>query len=175
MGRPSKLSEKQWAEIEQRHLAGETVSDLAREYGIAKGNVSRRVSKRNATTKVIAKQIAEAEIAFSSLPIAQQVSVRHLADDLKAISSHLAGAASFGAMTAHRLSMIASTQVERIDESASLEENTEALKSVLAMTRGANDASQIGLNLLNANKETVIKINKGDTDSKPRSRAEFYE
>jgi len=43
------------------------------------------------------------------------------------------------------------------------------------MTRGANDASQIGLNLLNANKETVIKINKGDTDSKPRSRAEFYE
>src|ERR1035437_3695803 len=63
-------------------------------------------------------------------------------------------------MTSHRLSMIANAQVEAIDETASLEENTEALKSVMAMTKGANDAAVIGLNLLNANKETVKSLNE---------------
>lgn len=58
-------------------------------------------------------------------------------------------------MTSHRLSAIAHLQTDRIDEAGTLEENTEALKSVMALTRGANDAAAIGLNLLNANKDAA--------------------
>lgn len=155
MPRPSKLSEKQWAEVERRHLSGETISDLAREYKLSKANISRKVAKRNATTKTVARSLAEAELSLQKLDISQQRLVRTLADDLKSISSHLSGAASLGAMTAHRLSMIANEQVEQIDSTANLAANEGSLKSVLAMTRGANDAAQIGLSLLAANKDNL--------------------
>ena len=153
MGRPSKLSDSRWSELERRHLAGESIRSLAKEFKLSPGTISERISERVPKQKEIAKSLACAELAFDALTISEQVSVRSLADTLKSISYHLGGAAKHGAMTAHRLSVIASAQVEMIDEAASLEKNTEALKSVMAMTRGANDAASIGLNLLAANKD----------------------
>lgn len=168
MARPSKLTEKQWAEVERRHLAGESIRALAKEFGIAPSNVSARVSKRASVQKAVANQLATAELAFSALPVSEQIAVRNLADELKDISGHLASSAKYGAMTSHRLNAIAHKQTDLIDETGSLEENTEALKSVMAFTKVANEAASTGLNLLRANKETVDGLNRDADKPEPK-------
>ena len=171
MGRPSKLSEKQWAESERRHLAGEKIRPLAREFGVGESAVRARISAQCAEIKAVANQIVATEQRFSSLPISAQIRARSLADELKAISLHLASAAKYGAMTAHKLNAVAHAQSEQINEIAPLnsvkdekglvitEGNADALRSVIAMTEGANKAAAIGLNLLSANKEAVTRAN----------------
>lgn len=161
MGRPSKLTEKQWDEIKRRIASGEKASDLAREYGVSKTAISARVSKRIETVKAIANQIVSADQALRALPVSEQLLTLTLVDDLKAISGHLAGAAKFGAATAHRLSGIANAKVQEIDDAAPLDAaSLEALKGVALLTRVANEASTIGVNLLAANKETVKDLNQ---------------
>lgn len=161
MGRPSKLTDVQWGTIERRLLAGESTSALAREYGVSKGVISQRFSERVQKVKVVANQLVEADRAFSLLNISEQCAARSLADDLKAISMHLAGAAKFGAMTSHRLSGIAQSKVLEINDATPLDEQSlETLKGIAVLTRMANASSEIGVNLLRANKETVDDINK---------------
>lgn len=177
MARPPALSEKEWAEVIKRvpPLGNESIRSVAKEKGIAEGTIRRRVNTHEKPIAALANQMARVEAEFEKLPLNTQVKVRTLADELKGISEHLAGAAHNGAMTAHRLAQIANAKAQSLDDAGSLEENSEALKSVLAMTKGANEAAQIGLNLLAANKETVIQINKAnEPDAKPRSRADFY-
>jgi hypothetical protein len=154
MGRKSKLGEAQWEEIGRRLAKGESTSALAKEYGVSKTAVSVRFSKRTETIKSVANQLVAAETAFESLGISEQITVRSLADELKAISSHLAGAARFGAMTAHRLSGIAHDQVQKVDD-AEPEKSMEALQRIGVLTKMANASSEIGLNLLRANKDVV--------------------
>lgn len=141
------------------------MSSLAREYGVSKANISGRFSERLETIKGVAKQVAEAEMAFSALPVSEQCSVRSLADELKGISKHLAAAAHYGAMTAHRLSSIAQAQVQQMDDTAPLAANAGTLKSVIAITAGANEAAKIGLNLLAANKDMVKDATAADTQA----------
>ena len=167
MARPSKLTEKQWAEIQRRYLAGEKVRALAREFGVSEGAIRARVVAQCAEIKEVAHQIVATEERFNSLPVSAQISARTLADDLRAISSHLASAAKFGAMTAHRLSAIAHQQTEKIDDMGEIEDNESAIKSVMVMTRGANDAAAIGLNLLAANKGVVNPSSNGADSAEP--------
>ncbi len=93
MARPSKLTEKQWAEIERRHLAGEGVRDLAKEYKIAPSNISKRVSKQTQQQKEVANQLAAAEMNFSRLPVSQQIATRKLADEIKFRDENMVSAA----------------------------------------------------------------------------------
>jgi hypothetical protein len=156
MGRPSKLDDAKWEELKSRLAKGEKAADLAREYKVSKAAISSRMSKRIETIKIVANQIVSAEKALSSLTIAEQVLTISLADDLRAISMHLAGAAKFGAATAHRLSGVAHQKVQEIDDSAPLTgESMESLKVIAALTRTANESSQIGISLLSANKEVA--------------------
>lgn len=100
---------------------------------------------------------------MSRLNVSEQLAARSLADDLKAISQHLAGAARFGAMTAHRLSGIAQGRVAEIDDAAPLDEKSRAtLGDIAVLTKTANGAAEIALNLLRANKEAVDSMSKGD-------------
>jgi hypothetical protein len=89
------------------------------------------------------------------------MAARSLADDLKAISDHLAGAARFGAATAHRLSGIAHAKAQEIDDVQPLNEQSiiGSLRGIAALTKLANEASEIGVNLLRANKEEIDRIN----------------
>lgn len=161
MGRPSKLSESQWAEINKRLLNGESQGSLAKEFGVSKAAIQKRFSGRIETVKTVANQIVEAETALRKLPISDQLAALSLADELRAISMHLAGAGKYGAATAHRLSGIAHAKVQEIDDAAPLnDESIEALKGISVLTKMANDASQIGINLLAANKETVKEMNQ---------------
>lgn len=167
MGRPSKLNERQWDAIGKRLLAGEKAADLAREFGISPATISARFSKRIETVKTVANQLVATENAIRSLPVSEQVSVFALADELRAISTHLAGAAKYGSATAHRLAGIAHAKVQEIDDAAPLDaESIESLKGVAVLTKMANEASQIGVNLLAANKETVRELNSGAQVSK---------
>ena len=166
MGRPSKLTDIQWEAIGKRLLAGEKGARLAREYGVSTASISVRFSKRTQNVKDVAKQIVATDKAVFLLNGNERIEAFNLADELKAISKDGASAARYGMQTAHRLSKIANAQADRIEETANLEENTEALKSVMAMTRGANDAAQIGLNLLNANRD-MVKSGMSDEDLPP--------
>lgn len=165
MARPSKLTDAQWEKIGKRLLAGESASSLAREYGVSKAAISQRFSERSKTIKDVANQIVATESALSKLNVSEQLAARSLADDLKAISEHLAGAARYGAATAHRLSGIAHSKVNEIDDTAPLgDDSLESLKGIAALTRIANAASEIPLNLLKANKDIIDDMNKGDQD-----------
>lgn len=155
MGRNSKLTAAQWSEISKRLIAGEIASALAREFGVSKALISSRFSKRTETVKAVANQLFEADRAFSNLNVSERIDAWSIVDDLKAMSMHLAGAGKFGAATAHRLSGIANAKVGEIDDAAPLDqESLVTLKGVAVLSRMANDASEIALNLLKANKES---------------------
>jgi hypothetical protein len=167
MARKSPLTDKQWKEIERRLLAGEKGRRLAAEFGVSDTAIRKRFSLQTKLIKEVANQIVETEHAFKSLPISSQISARTLADELLAISTHLAGAAKYGAMTAHRLSGIANQQVDKIDESNPAGD-PEVLQGIAALTKMANDSSVIGMNLLNANKETVKDLNNEKDKPEPK-------
>lgn len=165
MGRQSKLTEAQWEKLGKRLLAGEKAADLAREFNVSKTSISVRFSKRNETVKTVANQIVTAEQALANLTVSEQIAARTLADELKAISTHLASAAKYGAATAHRLSGIAHGKAAEIDDAAPLDdESRQALGDVAALTKMANSSAEIGLNLLRANKDTIEEINRREND-----------
>jgi AraC-like DNA-binding protein len=168
MGRPSKLTEKQWEQIGKRLLEGEKASDLAREFKVSRATLSQRFSKSVGNVKTVANQILETEHALKSLTLSEQVSAISLADQLRSISGHLAGAANYSAATSHRLAGIANLKVQEIDDAKPLDdESRTSLKDVAVLQRMANDASAIPLNLLAANKDTVKQITAEDTTVLP--------
>lgn len=166
MGRKSALSEKQWQEIGARLVKGDKGRVLAREYGVSEAAIRKRFGAQTKQIKDVANQLVAAETAFSSLPIGAQISARTLADELKEISMHLAGAAKYGAATAHRLSGIANAKVGEIDDAAPLDEKSlVTLKGISVLTQLANSAAEIPIGLLKANKEQIDQLNNPETDS----------
>ncbi len=169
MARNSKLTEKQWGEIEKRLMSGEKPAALAKEFDINRSAITRKFSQQVRNVKQVANQIVNAEIALKSLPVAQQLAAVSLADDLRAISTHLAGAAKYGAMTAHHLSGVANFKVQEIDDATPLgDESMEALKGIAVLTKVANSSAEIALNLLRANKETVDGLNRDGDKPEPK-------
>lgn len=154
MGRPSKLTEAQWDEIRRRLLEGERAADLAREYGVSKTRISENVSKRASAVKDVAKQIVAAEVSFRKLSVSEQFDTVSILRNLTNTLGHLSSAAAYNAATSHRLAGIANMKVAEIDDAAPLDDKSrEALKDIAVLTRMANEASEIGLNLVKANKE----------------------
>jgi hypothetical protein len=154
MARPSKLSPDQWKEVGARLLAGESGASLAREFGVPRSSISERFSERNRTVRDAAEKLVAAETAVLTLPPQEQQAARTLAESLMSISFHAAGAAENGMAIAHRLSGIGRLLVEQVDDANPLESMAQ-LKAVHAMGKIANDAAQIGLNLLAANKGII--------------------
>lgn len=160
MGRKSKLSETQWAEVARRLAEGEAGRALAREYGISDTTLRGHFDKLSElpTVQKVARMIVETESALQTLPESAQISARNLAAKLRSISESLASAAELGAKTAHRLNSLANSEVAKVDDADPLK-SMEALKGVSVLTRLANDSASISLNLLAANKETVQRLN----------------
>jgi hypothetical protein len=158
MGRPSKLTDDQWADAKRRILAGESPADVARHYGVSRATMSTRVSNRVLEIKTVAEQVVQAERSLAALPVSEQLLTVSLASRLRAISDNLASAAHHGAATAHRLNALANAEVGRVDDAEPMA-SLENLRNVGVLTKLANDSASIALNLLAANKETVAKIN----------------
>ena len=159
MGRKSKLTDKQWSEIDRRLIAGESARSLAKEFGIAESTIRERFSDAHKKIKTVANQIVETEQALRALPVSAQISAHNLASELIAISTHLSSAAKLGAMTAHRLAGIANNQVQYVDD-AEPEKSTEALQRIAVLSKIANTSAEIGVNILRANKEMIDTMNR---------------
>jgi len=169
MGRKSSLTDEQWLEIERRHVVeGESINSLAAEFGVNESSIRRKIKPNkaespngenplrqlakekvrvDAESKRIAEQIAE-------LPYAKQQIVSDLARKLTNVSEHIASAAEFSAASAHRLSLLANQQLEKVDEVDPLKSVTQ-LQAVALLQKMANASSEIGLNLLRANKDAI--------------------
>lgn len=180
MGRKSALSPDQWIEIERRIVVeGESIYALAKEFGVNESTVRRKIKPNFADKTEVAQKhhadlramaIEKARIdkesrtisdKIAELPYAKQVIVHDLSRRLANISNSLASAAELGAATAHRLSALANSEVAKVDDAEPLA-SVENLKGVAALTKLANESATIALNLLNANKETVQRINTDD-------------
>lgn len=162
MGRPSKLSPEQWAEIERRITDGEVLRDLAKEFDVSPAAISRKgFTQQSKRVQEVAQQVAKAQTALAELPVAQQYTALSLADKLRSISSSLAAGAELGAKNFHRLNALANAELQKVNDAAVLTDDTSmaALKTVSVLTKMANDAASSPINLLAANKETVKRIN----------------
>lgn len=162
MGRKSKLTDKQWEEIRKRLLMGDKASALAREYGVGVSRISERFSAKINELKTVADRVVKAESAIKTvhnevmaLPISERIAVLALADDMRTISTHLSGAARYGAATAHRLAGIANAQVDKIDDMNPME-SQEILQAISALTKMSNESAKIGIDLINASKRDPI-------------------
>lgn len=162
MGRKSSLTEKEWEQIGKRLLAGgESARALAREFGTSEASVRRKFPAQRKDVKVVANQLVAAEEALRNLPISSQIDALNLVDQMKSMSTHLGGAGTLGAMTAHRLAGIAQAKALEIDDAAPLTETSmEALKSIAYLSRTANEAGEIAMGILRANKETINELNR---------------
>lgn len=170
MGRPSKLTEKQWLQVERRHLDGESGRKLAIEFGVSEAAIRKRVSTQSKQIKAVANQIIATEQAVKALPLSAQLSAHNLADQLRSISMHLGHAANYGAMTAHKLSGLANAKSQLLDESVDVDsdEGLAKLRGIAALTRLSNESADIGLNLIKANKEAIDGINRNDDKPEPK-------
>lgn len=160
MGRKSKLSDEQWATVGKRLLEGESAYALAREFEVSEATIRshfERKGQRSSTVQKVAGLLFEAETALKQLPEDAQVSAINLAGKLKSISESLACAAENSARTTLRLTALANTEVQKVDDAQPLM-NGENLKNAVLLTKAANEAAHIPLNLLSANREAVKRI-----------------
>ena len=161
MGRPSKLSEAQWAQVEKRIHAGETPARLAAEFKIDRAAITRRLSQQVRNVKAVANQLVAAEDALRDLPVAQQLTAISLADQLRAMSAHLANAATNGAYTASHASSLARKMATGMaDFDHSDEESIAKVRSINALTNLANSSSEIARDLLKTNKEKAGELDE---------------
>lgn len=154
MGRKSKLSEKDWHDVDRRLLNGESPADIAKDYPVTPTAIRQRKASSSDKIKDVANQIVATDEALSKLPITSQKLAQTFAMKLQALSDHMLGAGILGAATAHRLHGIAHAKVQEIDDADPLgPESMEALKNVAVLTKVANDAAVIGSAILAANKD----------------------
>lgn len=168
MGRKSKLTADQWHKIRERHIAGETVRALAKEFGVSSSTVQERVSAQADQIKAVANQIVATERAVMALPIAAQITAQTLAAQMRAMSDNLAAAGVMGSGNARLLQAHAQNELAKIADADPMADGGVArLQNVAILTKVANEASEISLNLLKANKEFVDEVNRKDGE-KPK-------
>jgi hypothetical protein len=167
MGRKSALTDEQWEAIRQRLLKGEPSRSIAEDFPISAGAIRQRFGKiagiaaQSDQVKETAQKLADAQLALQALPPVNRPAALDLAASLQAISTSLARTAELSSRTAHRMASLANSQAAKVDDADPMSERSEtadsinALKSVSTLTKMAIDASSIGLNLLNANKERM--------------------
>jgi len=83
-GRPSKLTERQWDEIQRRLVMMEPAADLARAFGISPARISRHCAQRVKEIRALAFQLIEAERALEALPPWARRRAEAMVDKLKA-------------------------------------------------------------------------------------------
>jgi len=164
---PRKLTDSQREEIARRSIS-ESAASLAREFGVSEGAI-RKISKaylqstggafQGSAVQDAAQKIVDGRNALKLLtPPAQRIALT-LADKLEVISGNLADAASYGAATAHRLAAIANAQAQKIDDAEPLKDD-QALRAVVGLTKSANEAAKLGIDLIAA-------VNSGKKSAEP--------
>lgn len=168
MGRPSKLSDAQWAEIGRRLAKGEGVSALAREYGVGKARVSERFSERTGTIKALARKVADVEAELQTYSVPEQGIIRSLADDLKITSTNLATLARLNSTTAKHLSGLANVRAMKLTVGEGTPLDREALIEVINLTTASNKAAVVPMELLAMTRNGGALADDPEDDGGPR-------
>ena len=82
MGRKSTLTPAQIEEIIRRHLNGESIRDLAKEFGISYSALRERISAQTKKIKDVANQIVDAKRAVMTLPLSAQITAQSRAEKI---------------------------------------------------------------------------------------------
>ena len=151
MGRPSKLDQRQWAEIGRRLAAGERMADLSKEFKISMTTLKERFSKRVSVIREAAVALAEAEVTIERLPISDQISARTLADRLKGMQSDYLDAASMGLQASRNLQRLALQKSQDLGSAPQPDD----IRMLNAIGDTTNKLAQMGTNLLQAHKEST--------------------
>lgn len=149
MGRPSKLSDKQWAEVMRLHANGEKAASLAKKYKVSPTQISRRVSQVSQELQNVAALVAQAETTFDALPVSHQSCVRSLADQIKGLAVGVTAVAATSAETGRILALHANQKARDLGPDL----NPDDVRLVVGLQEGANRAISSGLDILRANKE----------------------
>ncbi len=172
MGRKSNLTDEQWEAIRQRLLKGETSRAIAEDYPqISASSIRGKFGKQSNIAvhsnqvKETAQKIADAQLALQALPPVNRPAALDLAASLQEISVTLARTAAYTTKTSLRAAALANSEMSKVDDADPMgEKSLNALKGVAALIKMANDASSIGLNLLNANRD---RLPNGALDEAP--------
>lgn len=188
MGRKSAFTPEQWAAIEHRHIVdGVSLCALAKEYGVNESSLRRRIgAKINAEESVkdelrdLAARKARSDIEaekisreVAELPVVRQMIVNDLARKLSSISNHVASSAEYMASTSHRLSGIANSLMDKVDD-VEPEKSVDVLQKAAVLIRLSNDAAHIPLTLLKANQDVINAMNKPQEETIGDSLEHFY-
>lgn len=159
MGRKSKLTPEQWAEVERRLLEGESRRAVGRDFGVSDSAIKEHFDGKVKTLREVAEKIVAAETALEALPPLARISANNLASKLRSISDSLASAGELGAKTAHRLNSLANSEVGKVDDAKPMD-SLDNLRNVGVLTKLANESASIALNLLAANKDRIAKLDE---------------
>lgn len=169
----AKLTQKQLEDAKRRHLDGESIRSIARDFKVAESTLRERISAQTAQIKNVAKQLVETRENFERLPPSAQILASDLASRLRAITSNLAEAAHNGSITASNVSKLAKDESLRLIDKAKAAalinsspidaDAMRMLQGIDAMNRVANGSASISLELLKINKE----VTKNEADEAP--------
>jgi len=168
MARPCTLNDKQKQEILRRSIElGESPYAIAKALKIPESTIRRNVVAASGVIKTAANQIVSAERELLRLPIAAQVVARDYMANLRAISENLSHAAMVGSASAVRLSELAADTIAGATASEAID--LEGMRLANGLIKSANDAAQLGVQLIQANKDKNVEPPKP-----ARSLDEFY-
>jgi hypothetical protein len=168
MGRPSKLSLDQWAEIERRMLNGEAVRALAREFEIQPSVIRDKLSARVKSIKSTAEQLAAGETSLRCLPVTAQIVALDYVERLKSISNNMLAGADYSAKTFHRMAAFAHGQTDQIDEKNPGDETSaKAIQAAAGFTALANKAAEVPLALVSAGKARELQAEQSPDHRTP--------
>jgi hypothetical protein len=160
MGRPSKLDERQWAEIGRRLAQGEKAADLAKEFKVSRPTIVGRFSNKVSEIRSVANALASAEMAIERMPVSDAMSVRALADSLKQVGGNLVRAAKAGSDTSALLAEIANQKAARVvGEDGKVDGAT--IAEIAVLTEASNSAAKPALKLVTSS-TSPAKANESD-------------
>lgn len=164
------IDDEDWCKILERAVRGESIRSIADEYKISEGTLrARGIVAQKEGIQDVASRISDAQSDLRSMPALSRIVAVDLANELISISTHLASAAKYGSMTAHRLASIAHDQAQSIDSScATTTETRVKLRTVAEFTSTANEAGKLGTSLLTANKEQMRDALANVIDLEPK-------
>jgi hypothetical protein len=156
---------------------GVTIDALSEEFGVSPTALRRKLrptpaerAKGIPTLRALALEKAVIDGKIAELPETRQIIVNDMAARMKAISVHLSCAAETSAATAHKLTMLANAQANRIDPTKPINDKArEIVSSINAITKTANEAGAMGLNLIAAHRVGL----PGAADTGPDSVADL--
>jgi len=153
-GRPRILSDRDKSEILRRLAQGDTPAlrrEICKEFKISRSRFYELFSGKAQKVREVATRLADVEREVESLPISEMISVRTLADQMKALGQSLVNTAVLNGETAQILASRAARAAKELPQSATVED----LRLPGAYLEVTNKATSLGVTLLAANREPI--------------------